>query len=91
MEVYVKGFNVVDNVNHTNKSSSKVFWEEKQCRLPFRNVGNKGDILLKAVHTDIYDPMEVATIGGSRYYLLCAEDYRLMAFIYYIKNCECSF
>lgn len=86
MQNAVEGFNLQGKVDHISKSSCKVCCEGKQCRLPFPNEGNRSDTLLNIVHTDICGPMEVESIGGSRYYLLFVDDFSRMAFIYFIKN-----
>jgi Integrase core domain len=38
------------------------------------------------VHADICGPMEVPSIGGSKYFLLFEDDYTRMCFIYFIKT-----
>ncbi|KAI8424616.1 hypothetical protein MSG28_003049 [Choristoneura fumiferana] len=86
MQNAVEGFNLQGKVDHISKASCKVCCEGKQCRLPFPNEGNRSDTLLNIVHTDICGPMEVESIGGSRYYLLFVDDFSRMAFIFFIKN-----
>lgn len=83
MKHAAKGFTVGDKIDTTN---CKVCCEGKQCRLPFPSNGNRSKSLLNVIHMDIAGPMEVASIGGSRYYLLLVDDYSRMAYIYFLKQ-----
>lgn len=67
------------------KSSCSTCCEGKQCRLPFNHVGSRSNEILETIHTDICGPMEVPSIGGSRYFLLYVDDYSRMIFVYFLK------
>lgn len=81
----VQGMNLQEKVD-ISKSSCSVCCEGKQSRLPFNCVGIRSKEKLQVVHTDICGPMEVRSIGGSRYFLLFLDDYSRMTFVYFLKN-----
>lgn len=83
MKDAVQGFSIGDKIDI---SKCKVCCEGKQCRLPFPNNCNRSEDLLNVIHMDIAGPMEVKSLGGSRYYLLFVDDYSRMAFIYFLKE-----
>ena len=37
------------------------------------------------MHTDVYGPMSVESMGGSQYFLLFTNDYSRMSWIYFLK------
>ncbi|GJX06269.1 putative RNA-directed DNA polymerase [Tanacetum coccineum] len=41
---------------------------------------------LELVHTDVYDPTSVASIGGSRYYVTFIDDSSKKVWVYFLKN-----
>lgn len=59
--------------------------EGKQTRLPF-HTGTRAKGLLEVVHADLCGPMEVTSIGGSRYFLILEDDFSRMCFIYFLKS-----
>lgn len=70
----------------TSKSSCPVCCQGKQSRLPFTNVGTRSTEKLALVHTDICGPMEVMSMGGSKYFLLFVDDYTRYIFVYFLQN-----
>lgn len=38
------------------------------------------------MHSDLCGPMQTASLGGSRYFLLFIDDYSRMSWIYFLKN-----
>lgn len=60
--------------------------EGKQSRLPFGHAGSRSGELLGIVHSDVCGPMENASIGGSRYFILFIDDYSRMTYIYFMKQ-----
>lgn len=82
--------NLVEGLNYKGKLESSNFCqtccEGKQAKLPFKNIGSRATELLETVHADLCGPMEVASIGGSRYFLLLEDDFSKMCFIYFLRN-----
>lgn len=70
----------------TSKSSCSVCCQGKQSRLPFTHVGTRSTEKLALVHTDICGPMEVMSMGGSKYFLLFVDDYTRYIFVYFLQN-----
>lgn len=60
--------------------------EGKQTRSSFNSVGTRATDILKLVHTDICGPMETASIGGARYFLLFIDDFSRKTFVYFLKQ-----
>ena len=52
--------------------------------MPMRNPTFKHPF--KLVHTHVWGPSQVASIGGSRYFVAFIDDYSRMVWIYYVKN-----
>jgi len=59
-------------------------YEGKHSRYPFPNARTRSKDLLEIVHSDLCGPMEVSSIGRSRYFLIFEDDYSKMCFIYCI-------
>lgn len=85
MSEAVEGLNLDRKVNIT-KSTCSTCCEGKQSRLPFKHVGSRANEILELIHTDICGPMEVASIGGSKYFLLFVDDYSRMIFVHFLRN-----
>lgn len=60
--------------------------EGKQSRLPFGHAGSRSSELLGIIYSDVCGPMENASIGGSRYFILFIDDYSRMTYIYFMKQ-----
>jgi len=59
----------------------------KQKRIRFLRVGKeKKSEKLELVHTDIWGPTQVSSLGGSRYYVTFIDDATRKTWIYCIKN-----
>lgn len=58
----------------------------KQTRLPFPKSGSRANELLELVHSDIGGPMEVSSLGGSRYYLTFTDDKSRKIWIYFLEE-----
>lgn len=69
-----------------SQSSCIVCCEGKQSRLPFGHAGSRSSELLGIIHSDVCGPMENASIGGSRYFILFIDDYSRMTYIYFMKQ-----
>ena len=64
----------------------EVCCEGKQARGSFKNKGTRAKNKLEMVHADLCGPMEVPSIGGSKYFLLFEDDYSRMCFVYFLKH-----
>jgi len=60
--------------------------EGKQARLQFKHQGSRANKVLELIHADLCGPMEVTSLGGSRFFLLLEDDYTKMVFIYFLKE-----
>ena len=85
MQNAVKGLDCRGNIN-VNKETCQICCEGKQCRLPFKHVGTQATQVLEVVHADLCGPMEVDSLGGSKYYLILTDDFSRMAFVYFLKT-----
>lgn len=67
----------------------KICVKGKQIRQSFStrmNTGRRISKPLELVHTDLCGPMEEASIGGSKYFILFVDDYSRKLSIYFLKN-----
>lgn len=69
----------------------EVCCEGKQTRLPFNQSDNKTSEILQLIHADLCGPMEVNSLGGSRYFLLFEDDFSKMTFVYFLKSKDETF
>ncbi|GJT67256.1 retrovirus-related pol polyprotein from transposon TNT 1-94 [Tanacetum coccineum] len=59
----------------------------KQKKVSFVKSGNTRKLQrLELVHTNVYDPTSVASIGGSRYYVTFINDSSRKVWVYFLKN-----
>jgi len=59
----------------------------KQNRVTFAKSGNAPKAgKLELVHTDVYGPTTVASLGGSRYYVTFIDDSTRKVWVYFLKN-----
>ena len=58
----------------------------KQHRLPFPSSKTKTERPCELIHADLAGPMEVASLGGSRYFLLLKDDVSHYRTVYFLKN-----
>ncbi|OUC41357.1 integrase core domain protein [Trichinella nativa] len=59
----------------------------KQCRLPFpKSATKRSEEVLELVHSDICGPMQVASVGGARYFLSFIDDFSRKSFAYFLKH-----
>ncbi|GKC16338.1 putative RNA-directed DNA polymerase, partial [Tanacetum coccineum] len=59
----------------------------KQKKVSFVKSGNTKKLQsLELIHTDVYVPTSVASIGGSRYYVTFIEDNSRKVWVYFLKN-----
>jgi len=60
--------------------------KSKMSRLPFNQRGARASQALELVHSDLCDPMENASIEGSKYFLTLIDDHTRKTFIYFLKS-----
>ncbi|KRX83384.1 Retrovirus-related Pol polyprotein from transposon TNT 1-94 [Trichinella sp. T6] len=59
----------------------------KQCRLPFpKSASKRSEEVLELVHSDICGRMQVASVGGARYFLSFIDDFSRKSFAYFLKH-----
>ena len=59
---------------------------KKQKKVTFGKSGSTPKMeKLELVHTDIYEPTTVASIGGSRYYVTFIDDFTRKVLVYFLK------
>lgn len=78
-----------------NKSNIKFVDSEKKCencvlnkitRMPFVTNSNTASEVLGVVHADVAGPMEIASVGGARYFLLLKDDLSNYRVVYFLKH-----
>ena len=57
-----------------------------QHKLSFPNTATRASTILELIHTDICGPMNVTSVGGSRYFIIFIDDKTRMTFISFIKT-----
>lgn len=60
--------------------------EGKQARQSFKYKGNRAVSCFEVTHGDLCGPMEVNSLGGSRYFMLLEDDFSRMTFVYFLKS-----
>lgn len=59
----------------------------KAHRKPFiRDLKKREETVGALIHADLCGPMEVTSLGGSRYFLLIKDDYSSLMFVYFLPN-----
>ncbi|GBP78467.1 Retrovirus-related Pol polyprotein from transposon TNT 1-94 [Eumeta japonica] len=58
----------------------------KQARQSFPSNGSRANGLLELVHTDVCGPIQVASIGGARYFTTFIDDFSRKVYVYIIKS-----
>lgn len=58
----------------------------KLARAPFKNATTETKQILELIHTDVNGPMEVESIGGSRFVVTFIDDFTRKVFIYLIRH-----
>lgn len=57
----------------------------KQIRKSFKSSNTKSSKVGEIIHADLCGPMEVNSLGGSKYFLLIKDDYSHYRFVYFLK------
>lgn len=59
----------------------------KQHRKLFPSSGAwRASHLLELIHMDVCEPMQIASLGGNKYFLLITGDYIRMSWVYFLEN-----
>ena len=77
--------------NEVQVTNDKNFYCEpcqvgKMHKLPYKQSETKTDRVNELIHADLCGPMEVESIGGSRYFLLVKDDYSHFRKVFFLKN-----
>lgn len=78
----VTGVNIVGG----SMTDCKVCPMGKHSRHPFSKHGSRADGILDQVHSDIFGPMEVKSLGGSRYFIVFVNDKSRRIWTYFMKS-----
>ena len=83
----VIGMNVNKNVHFYDEQGCEPCALGKMHRLPFpKHSENRASRILEIVHTDLCGPMQVDSVGGSRYVLTFTDDYSRYNIVYFLKK-----
>ena len=80
----VEGLSYIDKAE-VDKSNCITCCKGKQARLPFSHKGKRCANKLGIFQADLCGPMEQASLGLARYFLLFVDDFSRMAFVYFLK------
>ena len=58
----------------------------KQNHMSFPRKSTREKEILELVHSDVFGPMSMPSLGGSRYYVPLIDDFSGMTWIYFIKK-----
>ena len=58
----------------------------KQNLVSFPSKATREKEILELVHSDVFGPVSVPSLGGSRYYVSFIDDFYRMTWIYFFKN-----
>ena len=61
-----------------------IYGKQNCVNLPSKATREKG--ILEPVHSIVFGPMSIPSLGGSRYYVSFIEDFPIMPWIYFLKN-----
>ena len=81
LQKVVEGINTIKRVNHCLSCA-----KGKQQREPFKSRSSHSEDILDIVHTDVMEPFEIESIGGSRYICTFIDDKSRYAFVYMIQS-----
>ena len=92
--IYEKGLHVVQGkgmVKHFPKCSSKFnlcehYVNGKQNWVSFPTKSTREKTILELVHTDVFGPISVPSLGESRYYVSFIDDFSRMILLYFLKK-----
>lgn len=82
----VDGLECTGSLSKSDFDLCEVCCEGKQSRLPFNNKGRRASAVLEVIHGDLCGPMEVTSLGGSKYFMVLEDDFSRMVFIYFLEH-----
>jgi hypothetical protein len=59
---------------------------DKQPALPFNNSESIASATFDLIHSDVWGPSSIPTVGGSRYFVIFVDDFSRYTWIYLMKN-----
>ena len=60
----------------------------KQTALPFNNTVSHALSSFDLIHSNVWGPSPISTLGGSRYFVIFVDDFSRYTWIYLFKNCS---
>lgn len=79
----------VDGIKFSKSKSTdicEVCIQAKHAKSPFEPSSTSTSDILELLHSDLCGPIEVESLGGSRYFLTFLDDYSSKLFIYFLKT-----
>ena len=58
----------------------------KQLALPFNSSESISTDIFDLIHSDVWGPSPISSIGGSRYFVVFVDDYSRYSWIFYMKH-----
>jgi len=58
----------------------------KQCQVKFPFGATRAKGILEAIHSNVFGPMSVPSLGGSVYYVSFIDDFFIMKWLYFLKK-----
>lgn len=74
------------DVNETSVTKCESCLKGKIHRLPFKNSETVTTKTCELIHADTCGPMEVTSVGGSRYFVILKDDFSNYRSVYLVKN-----
>lgn len=59
----------------------------KQPALPFNTSESTSTDIFDFIHSDVWGPFSISSIGGSRYFVVFVDDYFRYSWIFHMKYC----
>ena len=83
--------NMVDGMDKINANTEKAICEGcimgKQHRVPYpKSSSSCTSDVLEMIHTDVCGPMNIGSIGGSKYFVTFIDDFSRYVCVYYLKQ-----
>lgn len=86
---HIKKLLRLHNIKYIDDSADKICEQclaGKQHRMPFPLSTSRATERLELIHADLCGPMEVESIGKSKYFLLLKDDYSCYRFVYFLTH-----
>lgn len=76
----------MEKVDGSDEKGCEICLKGKQSRFAFPSGDSRANEKLELMHTDLCGPMNVASLGGSLYFLTFIDDFTRKTFVYTIKS-----